>query len=201
MGGIKSDECNKIACDIWEFCIREKLWVSAAHIPGRQNQEADAQSRILEDATEWKLNPELFQKIVEEFGEPEIDLFASRINRQSDRYVSWFPEPEATAVDAFSLVWSNSYFYMFPPFSLIGKVLAKASRDKTKGIIVVPDWPTQHWYPRLLQMTRHRPMTFRPSAKNLMLMHKPTEVHSLHKKLQLMAVKVIPQLTKFYKHH
>ena len=48
------------------------MWISEAHIPGKDNIEADQQS------TEWKLHPELFQKIVDKFGKPDIDLFASR---------------------------------------------------------------------------------------------------------------------------
>ena len=73
------------------------------------------------DATEWKLNHALFQKIVEKFGKQVIDLFATRINKQLDRYVSWHPQPQSTAINAFSLTWDNSYFYMFPSFSLVGE--------------------------------------------------------------------------------
>ena len=81
MGGIKSETCNNIASRIWNFCTENNLWISAAHIPGKDNAEAEQQSRILQDATEWKLHPELFQKIVDKFGKPDIDLFASRTNR------------------------------------------------------------------------------------------------------------------------
>ena len=64
------------------------MWLSVAHIPGTVNIEVDKQSRILEDATEWKLYPAVFQKIVEKFGKPAIDLFATRINKLLDGYVS-----------------------------------------------------------------------------------------------------------------
>ena len=121
------------------------MWLSAAHIPGTVNIESDKQSRVLEDATEWKHNPALFQKIVKNFGKPDIDLFATRINKQLDRYVYWHPEPEAMAMNAFSLTWNNNYFYMFPPFSLVGRVLAKIQRDKTNAEIVAPDWSTEYW--------------------------------------------------------
>ena len=63
MGGVKSETCNSIACRIWNFCTESKLWVSTAHIPGKNNIEADQQSRILQDATEWKLHPEYFKKL------------------------------------------------------------------------------------------------------------------------------------------
>ena len=78
-------------------------------------------------------------------------------------------EPEAMAVNAFSLTWNINYFYVFPPFSLVSRVLAKVNRDKTEAVIVVPDWSTQYCYPQLMQMTSHEPLYFRPTAKNLIL--------------------------------
>ena len=111
MGGIKSETCNNIACIIWNFCIENKLWLPGVHIPGKCNIEADQQSRILQDATEWKRHPELFQKVVDKFGKPDIDLFASGIYRQLKRCVSWHPEPEAMAFNAFSLTWNNKFFF------------------------------------------------------------------------------------------
>ena len=123
----------------------------------------------MQDATEWKLYPEIFQKIVDKFGKPDIGLFAFRINRQLKSCVSWHQEPEAMAVNTFSLTWNNKFFYMFPPFSLVGRALAKVIRDKTDAVIVVPDWSEQYWYPQLMQMTTHKPLYFQPSTKNLTL--------------------------------
>ena len=153
MRGMKSQICNNIACRICDFCTKNQLWVAAAHTPGTINTETDKQSRVLEDATERKLNPALFNKIVESFGKPDIDLFATRINNQLDRYVSWHPERQTMVIIAFSLTWNNNYFYKFPPFSLVGRVLGKIHRDKTNAVIVLPDWSTQYWYTQLLQMT------------------------------------------------
>ena len=144
MGGVKSQTCNDIVCRILDFCTKNQLWLSAAHIPGTVNIEADKQSRVLEDATEWKLNPALFQKIAEKFGKPDIYLFATRINKHVDRYVFWHLEPKAMAINAFCLTWNNNYFYMFPPFSLVGQVLAKIHRDKANAGIVIPDCSTQY---------------------------------------------------------
>ena len=148
---------------------------------------------------------ELFHKIVDKFGKPDIDLLASRINRQLKRYMSWHPEPEVMAVNTFSLTWNNNFFYMFLPFhSLVGQALAKVNRGKTKAVIVVPDWSTQYWLPQLMQMTSHEPLYFQPSAKNLILPHKLSKNQPLHPKLQLMAVNQLIRvrllLLKFYKH-
>ena len=48
------------------------------------------------------------------FGNPTIDLFASRINYQIDRYISWKLDPKALAIDAFSINWNTEFYYIFP---------------------------------------------------------------------------------------
>ena len=197
VSGIIREICNNIACNIWNFCTKNKLWVSTAHIPGKDNIEADQQSRILQDATEWKFHEKLFQKIIDKFGKPDINLFASRISRELKRYVSWNPEPETMAVNVFSLTWNNNYFYMFPYFSLAGRTLSKVNRGNTEAVIVAPDWSTQYWYSQIMQITNQEPLYFRPSAKNLILTLKSSENHPLHLKLQLMAIRLMLLLLKF----
>ena len=56
------------------------LKTKAAHIQGTIKIEVDKQFRVLEDATEWKLNPALFQLLKNL--ENQTDLFAIRINKQ-----------------------------------------------------------------------------------------------------------------------
>ena len=50
---------------------------------------------------------------------PEIDLFASRLNKQLYRYASWIPDPDDLYIDAMSISWENQFVYLFPPFSMI----------------------------------------------------------------------------------
>ena len=55
-----------------------------------------------------------------------IDLFASRINNQLRRYVSWEGDPYAWAVNALTLDWGQlTGLYAFSPFSLIQICLQK----------------------------------------------------------------------------
>ena len=95
MGGSKSLKCNQLAKSIWVWCARKNIWLSASHLPGKLNVDADTSSRVFNDRTEWTLNKAVFHNITTTFGTPEIDLFASRLNCQVPRYVSWHPEPEA----------------------------------------------------------------------------------------------------------
>ena len=102
-GGTKSSQCNKLATENWLWAIHRNLDISEARIAGDCNISADEKSRKLSKATEWQLNPSHFKKMCTFFGTPDIHLFASRLNRQVSQYVSWHQEPEANAIDAFSL--------------------------------------------------------------------------------------------------
>jgi len=60
-------------------------------------------SRNFSDSTEWKLNESIFTNICANLFYPDVDLFASILNKQLNKYVSWFPDPKAVTPDAFSI--------------------------------------------------------------------------------------------------
>jgi len=86
---------------MWFWCVDRNIWLTAAHLPGSQNTQADHASRIFNDQTEWKLNPTVFQQIIDRLVMPEVDLFASRLNCQIDKYVSWQPDPRGISSGCF----------------------------------------------------------------------------------------------------
>ena len=45
MGTSHSDSCNSIAKKIWEWCITRDIWLSIAHIPGKNNLITGFESR------------------------------------------------------------------------------------------------------------------------------------------------------------
>ena len=94
MGGCHSLECDTITKDIWTWAIAKNIWLSAAFIPGKINRVADKMSREFNPKLEWTLNLSVFNKIVQCFSRPTVDLFASRINYQLPSYVSWKPDPQ-----------------------------------------------------------------------------------------------------------
>lgn len=148
-------------------------------------------SRSFNDRTEWMLNMDAFQQIVQFFGHPKIDLFASRLNKQLEDYVSWLPDPEAVAVDAFTLNWKGLDFYAFPPFCLVTKCLQKINEDKATGILVVPNWPTQAWFPLLKKMFVGKPL-FLSRSKSLLTQPITNEPHPLHSCLDLICCRLSP---------
>jgi hypothetical protein len=84
---------------------------------------------------------------------PNIDIFATRLNAQFSTYVSYRPDPGAFAIDALSLNLAEWQFYAFPPFSVIATLFQKIQEEKATGIVVLPDWPTQSWYAKAMQMS------------------------------------------------
>ena len=169
--GGRSKDLDTIAREIWLWCIDKNIHLSAAHVPGIDNTEADEESRTINDDTEWSLTARVFESIKEAYPQISIDLFASRINHKLNRYVSRRPDPEAYAVDAFSMTWTNNVFYMFPPFSLIGRILQKVQEDKTEAVLLAPIWTTQSWWPSLLELICGKCYQVRRTKQNLFLPH------------------------------
>lgn len=88
---------------------------------------------------------------------PEIDLFASRLNKQVERYISWKIDPGPLSADAFTCDWSNLVFYAFPPFTILSRVVQKIRSESAVGLLVFPQWPTRSWYPMILRMCTTSP--------------------------------------------
>ena len=122
----------------------------------RENQDTEWMSNqdtewMLNQDTEWLLNPDILSDALDRLDiKPEIDLFASRLNHQFSRYISYKPDLDAEAVNAFTMSWSDVIFCAFPPFCIIPSVLQKIIKDRARGILVVPDWPSQPWYPIII---------------------------------------------------
>ena len=43
--GIRSMLCDRVTTEVWEFCIKMSVYISAVHIPGKENTIADLASR------------------------------------------------------------------------------------------------------------------------------------------------------------
>lgn len=190
MGGTHSMLCNGVARKILMFGNEHNIWLTAEHVPGKDNYLADRESRIFHDNTEWMLSKPVFTRIAEQFFVPDIDLFASRLNHQVKNYISWRPDPGALLVDAFTCDWSKYKFYAFPPFSQIDKVLQKVAQDSAEGLLLVPDWKTQLWYPVLMNMCVQPPRRIPAQTRLLILPYAQDKVHPLHQKLRLLVCHV-----------
>lgn len=188
MGGVQHPHLNDLARNIWQWCEVRHIFIFASYIKSSDNTIADRESRKINIDTEWELSDYAYSQIINSFGIPEFDLFASVQNYKCNRYASWKLDPHSEIVDAFTFSWHNIFFYAFPPFSLISRVLQKIVTDKAQGILIVPYWRSQPWYPLWSRLVISKKLFFGPDK---FLLYSPFRVcHPLHADLILVAAKL-----------
>lgn len=116
MGSIRFPRLVSLSRDIWCWCAKRDLFIYASYIPSAQNFEADVESRVVADETEWALEQEFFDRIESYFGPFDIDLFAASINAKYDCFVFWFPDPFASLCSGcfFSALRQILFLCVFP---------------------------------------------------------------------------------------
>ena len=155
--------------------VSRHIWLSIGHIPGEINAIADKASRVFDDSTEWKLDVDVFNKITHTLGTPNIDMFASRLNY-----------PQALAIDAFTMDWTNQFLYAFPPFSILPQFLQKLEMDRAQAILIVPYWSTQPCYLKLTRILIQEPLLLPKHKSDVHLPFNPGKGHPLGRQLRLM---------------
>ncbi|GFO38891.1 reverse transcriptase [Plakobranchus ocellatus] len=76
------------------------------------------------------------------------------------------------------------------------RVLNKIQTDKATGVLIVPFWPAQRFYPVLMKMLIDKPVLLSARQTLLQLPGNPSMLHPLHEKLRLLVCKVSGTPTK-----
>ncbi|XP_072166762.1 uncharacterized protein [Diadema setosum] len=106
-GGTRSKHLCNLTLDILDWCDLVEMNLIASHIPGKDNYVADFLSRGSDLPTEWHLNPSIAKQIFNRFGPPQVDLFASTLNKQLPVYCTKHNDPAALMTDAFTMQWKG----------------------------------------------------------------------------------------------
>ena len=185
-GSTRSPWCNKYTAKIMQLFEQNNLHLIVSYVRSEHNVQADAASRIYQHDLEWSIPDHIFKLACKQWGTPQIDLFASRINYKVPKYCSWKPDPSAFAINAFSVDWSDfDLIYVFPPFSLIPRALQylQNQQPRPRCLFVAPWWTTQPWWPILNRLQRAAPIQF--NSQDLQLHHAPEKQHHLKFRLLL----------------
>ena len=90
----KVSGCNDNAKNIWTFCVKNKIWITAAHIRVAQNVTANYDPRKSYKDADQVLNFAIFQKAIKHQKlEPDLDCFALRLNTPLSKYISYKAGP------------------------------------------------------------------------------------------------------------
>ena len=107
--------------------------------------------------SEWSLHPSVFLQILHVYPPLSVDLFASSLAHLLTCYCARADDPDAWALDAFSIPWSDFLGFAFPPFALLPRVLEKVASNRASLLLVAPFWPKRPWFPRLLSLLAGQP--------------------------------------------
>ena len=151
LGG-SSNMLNQIATSVWATAFQHNIQISARHLPGTLNIEADALSRY-ESPYEWQIHPVIFQYIDKLWGPHTFDRFASLTNRQLPLYNSLLHDPETSGIDALAQKnWNQHLNWVNPPFFILGKVIDLIIQQNAQATIIAPLWPAQPWFHKLKRL-------------------------------------------------
>ena len=186
-GGMKSGSLCALLWRLLSWCHPRGIVLRARHNPGRLNVIADKLSRhnqVIQ--TEWCLSQQVFNRLCSNWGQPQIDLFATRFNHKLPKFVSPVPDSTAWAVDALSLPWCNLNVYAFPPVSLLSQVTSKlVNQGFHRMILIAPGWPNMPWFWDLISLSSQIPFSL-PLERNLLtqpfngLLHRNLNHLNLH---------------------
>ena len=102
------------------------MTIQARQIPGYLNHTADLLFRRHQVVnTEWTLKWQMASQPWSMWGCLMIDLMVTELTTQLPTYISLYPDPQAPTVNAMSCNWKGMDAYLFPPWAMLGEVLAK----------------------------------------------------------------------------
>jgi hypothetical protein len=152
-GGGHLEDMTDIVRKIWKILIVNNITIANSEwIPSQTNVEADLMSRVI-DYGDWEISKETFQRITAQFGPFSIDRFANHLNKKAERFNAWHACPGVETVDAFTTLWTGEHNWLVPPFGLIQRTLKHLQESKAGGVIIIPVWPSQPWWPMLMDMS------------------------------------------------
>ena len=157
-GGTHSRELFNLTRQLFQWADEHAVLLVARHIPGHLNVIADRLSRRHQVIhTEWSLAPEVARKLWQLWGQPHVDLFATRENTKLPTFVSPLQDSQAWRTDALSFSWDNLWMYAYPPTPLLAEVLLRIAGSTCELILIAPAWATQTWFSLLLDLSSDHP--------------------------------------------
>ena len=129
------------------------------YLPGQSNVLADLLSRRAQViGTEWSLHLQVVRALFRVWGSPSLDLFTTRLSTKLPLYCSLVPDPQAVFEDAFCHPWDNLDVYVFSPYPLVCRVVARDRETLNPSMtLVAPLW-LEKWFPDLLLLLTQPPL-------------------------------------------
>ena len=161
-GGTVSHSLCSLASQLLRWLESLNVHLDVRYLPGESSVLADILSRRDQVIrTERSFHPQVARDLLHRLGSPSIDLFVMSLNANLPLYCSCVPDPQAVFKDAFRHPWANLDLYAFPPFPLVGRVVARVRETLNLSITLVAHlWLEKEWFAYLLLLLTQPPVAF-----------------------------------------
>ena len=153
--GGKVPRLNQIVRPFLVFLNAHDIQLQVRLVPS-QRMLADPISRWSFDPSEYSLNPQVFQRILQAFHplHPHIDMFASPSNALLNTFCARWPHHQAALVDALSSpLQAVTTCFAHPPWTIIGQWLHRVrAHPHMQSLTLVPMWASELWWPLLMSL-------------------------------------------------
>lgn len=109
----------------------------------------DALFRSSVSSVEWTLQRDVFRRLSQTHGTPQVDPFTSRTSHHLPVYVSRSLPSLGEGLVTFTLNWNRwTYIFLFPPplTNILLNLCATIRSFRGQVILITPYWKTQPWY-------------------------------------------------------
>ena len=137
---------------VWALLRAAKIDLQTVHIATGLNP-ADQPSRRWNRA-EWTFREGCRRQLRSLARRPfSLDPFGTaRATSMAPSSCVLHTEGRGMAVDGFSVSWKQQSLFLNPPWALLTRVLLKIREDRAQGVLVLPVWPSQAWWPLALRL-------------------------------------------------
>ena len=155
-GGSPNPELQRLALAVHDMQETGGFTLVPVWRPRAANVRADFLSRVtVLQLHDYRLRTEVFRELDAAWGPHSIDRFSTKESCQAlqpphgGRFCALFFHPDAIWTDAFSAPWTGEHNWAFPPFPFVGDAIAAFRSAGASGTLIVPDCPTEFWWPLL----------------------------------------------------
>ncbi len=198
-GGSPNPELQRMALELHDLQETMGFVLIPVWRPRTMNVRADFLSRVtVLQLHDYRLKPEVFRELDSAWGPHSIDRFSTKESCQAlqppyeGRFCALFFHPDAVWTDAFAAPWTGELNWVFPPFPFVGDAVAALRSAAAAGTLIVPERPTDFWWPLLRARGTWAPditAVRRLGAARAVLSHFSASAHGLPGEVPLLALR------------
>jgi ribonuclease HI len=158
--------------EFMKWLKQKQIRVRCVHVKGELNTTADSLSRLSKSG-DYSLRENILAHIEDSLDiHAEVDLFATKKNRQCVRYATVEEtgpdDTDVLARNAMLIPWTGWTALVHPPIPMLAQCLAKIRRNGTTAILIAPRWRGAPWMHALRPMLVTKPIVL-GEAKDVLI--------------------------------